>query len=164
MKDRIYIYHTSPNQKTVITRKTVSDRENTYGISNVDATLSAAKSLTDRAFKLYARMNLHQDGHTYALSPVEILNSIGMSEKKYREAVKELIEKKYLVETERKGVYYFYEHQQCGNEDCTQNEKWEDAPSDFGESYTTHRADPHPVLEGLSVRFGGMPRPFGREK
>ena len=31
-----------------------------------------SKELSDRAFKLYIRMNLHQDNHTYALSPASI--------------------------------------------------------------------------------------------
>lgn len=106
----IYIYHTSPNQRSVITHKTLSDKEHPYGICNIAATLTAAKELTDRAYKLYIRMSLHQDGHTYALSPVEINNSIGMTDKRYREAVKELIDKGYLVQhKDHKSVYIFYE-------------------------------------------------------
>ena len=106
----IYIYHTSPNQRSVITHKTLSDKEHPYGICNIAAMLTAAKELTDRAYKLYIRMSLHQDGHTYALSPVEINNSIGMTDKRYREAVKELIDKGYLVQhKDHKSVYTFYE-------------------------------------------------------
>lgn len=104
-----YIY-TYPNQKIVMTKKTLSDDTHVYGICNVDATLSAAQELTDRTFKLYLRMSLHQDGFRYALSPAEISNSIGMSAKKYRESVKELISKKYLVPSEeQKNLYVFYE-------------------------------------------------------
>lgn len=108
--DNIYIYHTSPNQKSVVTKKTQSDKEHPYGICNIEATLKAGKLLTDRAFKLYIRMSLHQDEHTYALSPVEIYNSIGMTDKRYREAIKELIEKGFLVQhSKHKSVYIFYE-------------------------------------------------------
>ena len=110
MAENIYIYHTSPNQKSVITKKTISDAAHPYGIFNITATLNAAKQLSDRAFKLYVRMNLHQDGHTYALSPAEIFQSVGMSDKRYRDAVNELIEKGFLVQTEKsKSIYYFYE-------------------------------------------------------
>ncbi len=106
----IYIYHTSPNQRSVITKKTQSDKEHIYGICNIEAALTAARELTDRAYKLYSRMSLHQDGHTYALSPAEIFNSIGMSDKRYREAVKELIDKGYLVHhNKHKNVLIFYE-------------------------------------------------------
>ena len=62
----IYIYQTSPNQRSIITKKTLSNKDNPYAICNTMATLTAAKELTDRAFKLYIRMSLHQDGHTYA--------------------------------------------------------------------------------------------------
>lgn len=106
----VYVYHTSPNQKTVVTQKAVSDKEHKYGVFNLDATLSAAKVLTDRAFKLYVRMNLHQNGHTYALSPVEIQKTIGMTDKRYRDAVKELISKGFLVQDEKhSSLYRFYE-------------------------------------------------------
>lgn len=89
-------------------------------------TLTAAKELTDRAFKLYLRMSLHQDGFTYALSPVEICNSIGMSNKRYREAVNELIVKNYLVQSkDHKNMFIFYENPRSYNEpkDTKQNIK-----------------------------------------
>lgn len=108
--NNIYIYQTSPNQKIVTTKKTKSDEEHTYGICNIEATLTAAKELTDRAFKLYIRMSLHQDGYTYALSPTEINKNIKMSDGRYREAVNELIKKGYLIQSEeRKNLYIFYE-------------------------------------------------------
>lgn len=116
MSDRIYIYQTSANQKTITTRKTLSDKDHLYGVMNVAAMLSAAHRLTDRAYKLYVRMMLHQDGHTYALSPVEINSSIGMSDKRYREAVKELIDKGYLVQSEKhKSLYTIFEYPEKDN-------------------------------------------------
>ena len=109
--DRICVYMTSPNQKIVQTYKAVSDSEHPYSICNLDAMLMAARNLTDRAFKLYVRMNLHQDDYTYALSPVEINDSIGMSDKRYREAVKELAQKGYLVKSKkRQNLYLFLEN------------------------------------------------------
>ena len=106
----VYVYHTSPNQKTIIPKKAISDREHTYSILNLDATMNAARVLSDRAFKLYVRMDLHQNGHTYALSPIEIQNSTGMTDKRYRGAVNELIEKGFLVrDGEHTGLYYFLE-------------------------------------------------------
>ena len=110
MKNTIVIHQTYPNQKLVVTKKAQSDAEHTYGIFNIEAAFTAAQVLSDRAFKLYVRMNLHQDGFAYALSPVELKNSIGMSDTRYRQAVKELIEKGYLVQSsERKNLYTFCE-------------------------------------------------------
>ena len=99
-----------PNQKVIITKKTCSDEQHVYSRDNVDAVLAAARILPDRAFKLYVSMNLHQDGYTYGLSPVDIHGRIGFSEKKYRQAVDELIENGYLVENaEGENVFTFYE-------------------------------------------------------
>ena len=106
----------SPNQKAVVTSKTLSDAEHTYSRTNIEATLVAAETLSDNAFKLYVRMNLHQNDFKYALSPVAIKAEIGMSTSKYRSAVKELIRKGYLVlAPEMKNLYIFYEYPQ---KDC----------------------------------------------
>lgn len=111
MEEKIYIYHTAPNQRSVITRKTQSDDVHLYGKCNIEATLMAARDLSDRAFKMYIRMNLHQDGYSYALSPAATEHETGMSEKRYRLAVQELISKGYLVQHEKhKFIYYFYEY------------------------------------------------------
>ena len=137
MADNIYIYHTSPNQKSIITHKTVSDDSHIYGKCNVEATLCAAKELSDRAFKLYIRLNLHQDGHTYALSPVAIQADIGMSDKRYREAVKELTEKGYLVQNEKhKSLYVFYEFPQRDDKRYQQKTKAPVNPAETAVSST----------------------------
>lgn len=146
MADNIYIYHTSPNQKSIVTKKTASGAGSPYGICNVSAVLTAATALSDRAFKLYMRMNLHQDGHTYALSPVEICNSIGMSDKRYRDAVKELIEKGYLVQSEKhKALYMFYEFPQLDNRQSTELTILADNPS---------------ISDTSSTQNGRITRPF----
>ncbi len=99
-----------PNQKIIITKKTCSDEQHIYSHDNVDAMLTAARTLPDRAFKLYVSMNLHQDGYTYGLSAVDIHSRIGFSEKKYRQAVGELIEAGYIVENpEEENLFTFYE-------------------------------------------------------
>lgn len=116
MANEIHVYYTAPNQRIVKTSKTLSNSEATYGICNIAAVLTAAKTLSDRAFKLYIRMNLHQNNYTYALSPIEIRHSIGMSDKRYREAVTELIEKGYLVNNaDRPSLFTFYEYPQLDN-------------------------------------------------
>lgn len=146
MSDRVYIYQTSANQKTIRTRKTQSDAAHLYGIMNIDAVLSAAHNLSDRAYKLYIRMMLHQDGHTYALSPVEINRSIGMSDKRYRDAVKELIDKGYLVQSAKhKSLYTIYEYPE------------KDSP------VFQNRTDSPSISDRCPVENGYMPRPFGRD-
>lgn len=111
MAEKIYLYHTSPNQRMVVTQKTQSDKEHTYAIVNLKALFTAARELTDKAFKLYSRLNMHSNEYAYALSPVEIQKTTGMSEDRYRRAVKELIKKGYLVQSAgQKNLFTFYEY------------------------------------------------------
>lgn len=114
----VNIMLTSPNQKVIVTKRTLSDAAHTYSRTNIEAMLTAAKILSDRAFKLYARMSLHTDGFTYALSPTAIRKAIGMSDDKYRAAVKELQAAGYLVLVPgRKNLFFFYEYPQ---KDCAE--------------------------------------------
>ncbi len=155
MEKTIRIYRTSPNQKTVITQKTTSDKDNTYGIFNVNATLFASRTLSDRAFKLYVRMNLHQDEYTYALSPVEIFNETGMSEKRYREAVKELIEKRFLLESDHKGVFFFRELPDVDEALSKRREQ----PVTLSGSSTPKQTVPPGISDSSSSIFGNKTQP-----
>lgn len=114
--DNLKIIVTTPNQKSIVTKKTLVDTENTYSKINIEAVCTAARMLSDKTFKLYMRMNLHQNNYTYALSPADIKEVMGLSVGQYRAAVKEMIQKMYLVLVEgRKNLYRFYEYPQ---KDC----------------------------------------------
>ena len=103
-------FYTVPNQKVICTHKAVSDDEHIYSKFNIMATKKAAKELSDRAFKLYVRLNLNKDGFTFALSPALILKEIGVKDDTCRRAVKELISKGYLIETDRQANFFdFFE-------------------------------------------------------
>lgn len=65
-------------------------------------------NLKGETFKLWCYLNKNQNNHTFALSKVDAMRwGIG-SKSSYDRAVKELIEKGYLVETS-KNHYNFYE-------------------------------------------------------
>ena len=150
----IYVYQTSPNQKIVHTQKAASNAEHLYGICNIEAMLSAARKLSDRAFKLYTRMNLHQNEHTYALSPAEIDKSIGMSDKRYRDAVNELIEKGYLVQDKkRKNVYVFFESPEISGSITTSKQPVDVADLDW--SYDDNDRVAHTISPGNPAISGG---------
>ena len=135
-------YVTSPNQKVICTSKTKSDAEHVYSRVNVEASLTAARELSDRAYKLYSRMTLHLDGFSYALSPAAIKSEIGISESKCRNAVNELIKKGYLVlAPERKNFFIFYEYPQI---DCLDNATNESAAIATAANPIYHGADPVP--------------------
>jgi len=117
----ITIITSSPNQKIITVNKVAHTKnaENTYSMFDTNAVIEAANNLSDRAFKVYTAINLNKDGYTFALSSVDINNRTGFSEKKYRAAVKELIEKGYLtLSTERKNLYYFNEKRENISTSC----------------------------------------------
>jgi ferredoxin len=58
----------------------------------------AAQKLDAGAFKLWVYFAKNQNGYEFALSSSEVEKTFGMKIKQYNNAVKELIEKGYLVE------------------------------------------------------------------
>ena len=100
--------NTVPNQKTVNTIKENSNKDNKYSIFNLEALQCAMIDLKGESFKLWCYINKNQSGYTFALSKVDAIKwGIG-SKSSYDRAVKELIDKKYLVETSP-NHYDFYE-------------------------------------------------------
>lgn len=99
---------TVENQKTIKVCKEVSDKQHLYAIFNLRALDWAMNDLKGESFKLWCYLNKNQKGYEFALSKVDALKwGIG-SKSSYDRAVKELIEKGYLVETS-KNHYDFYE-------------------------------------------------------
>ena len=99
---------TVANQKTIKTNKEKSDKENLYAIYNLEALQYAMIDLKSSGFKLWCYLNKNQNGYTFGLSPVDAIKWGVGCKKSYDNAVKELIEKGYLVN--RGGNHYdFYE-------------------------------------------------------
>ena len=102
------IVYTVPNQKVVKVKHDICDKSHPYTMCNVKSNSRALKELSPNTYKLYMYFDLNQDGYTFALSYQAVHNATGMSDKTYQKAVRELIEKKYLVPSETKGLYIFY--------------------------------------------------------
>lgn len=97
-----------PNQKTIRIEKEQASKDNPYAIYNLNALKTAMLTLKGEAFKLWCYLDKNQNGYTFALSKVDALNwGIG-SKSSYDRAVKELIEKGYLVNITGNS-YNFYE-------------------------------------------------------
>ena len=100
--------NTVANQKVLKINKEEGGKMNPYSIMNLDALQTAMISLKGEALKLWLYLNKNQNGYTVALSKVDAIKwGIG-SKSSYDRAVKELIEKGYLVE-ESANHYNFYE-------------------------------------------------------
>ena len=87
---------------------------------------NASRDLADGAFKLWIFLSANVDGYQFDLSSKAILNEFGMKKTQYDNAVKELIEKGYLVDENAKhppedvrNYFGFYQIPQKPTEDKT---------------------------------------------
>ncbi len=98
------------NQKVVGVNKEPTDKNNIYACINMKALDGAALKLKKPStFKLWLYFAKNQNGYEFELSAVAVANFCGITEKSYREAVKELIEKRYLIQRGDSNIYDFYE-------------------------------------------------------
>lgn len=88
---------TNPNQKTIKVAKEKCDKNNLYAMYNLDALQHAMIDLKGETFKLWCYINKNQNGYTFALSMVDAIKWGVGSKSSYNRAVKELIDKGYLV-------------------------------------------------------------------
>lgn len=97
------------NQKIIGVHKEPTDKKHIYACINAEALANAAMDLNKGStFKLWVYFAKNQNNYKFELSAVAVQNFCGITEKTYREAVKELIAKRYLVQRE-KNYYDFYE-------------------------------------------------------
>ena len=99
---------TSPNQKTITVEKEKCDKENIYTMINLSALESAAADLKAGAFKLWIYIAKNQNGFTFGLSNKAVAEYFGIKKDQYDNAVKELIEKGYLIKI-KSNEYVFKE-------------------------------------------------------
>ena len=109
-EEKIRVIITVPNQKVITVNKSICDGEHIYATCNLKANKMALKELSPNTYKLYMYFALNQNDYSFALSYVHVYSITGMSEKTYHRAVKELIDKGYLVKEEgKKNQYIFYD-------------------------------------------------------
>lgn len=89
------------NQKQIEVVKSKCDKENYYMMCNLNALELAAADLSAGAFKLYIYFVKNQNGYIFDLSSKDIKDKWGMGKTQYDNAVKELINKGFLLETEK---------------------------------------------------------------
>lgn len=104
------------NQKIIKVIKEKCDRENLYAIHNLKATYKAAQELRPNAFKLWLYFVINQNNYEFALSSKAVERDFNIKIDAYNGAIKELLEKGYLVkrtDTDEE-YYYFYEMPRYG--------------------------------------------------
>lgn len=114
VEEKIKNIITVPNQKIITVKHSICDKEHLYTQYNIKANKMALKELSPNAYKLYMYFDLNQNNYTFALSCKDICEHTGMSDKTYQKSVNELIEKGYLVQSEIKNQYIFYDGKENG--------------------------------------------------
>lgn len=105
---KCYDIKLAPNQKVVTV---IKNKPKGY-ILDIEANKIARKSLSSDAYSLYMHFVLNVPGYTEALSMKHNLDTSSLSERTYYKAIKELIEKGYLVKIPHQQIkeyYLFYE-------------------------------------------------------
>ena len=100
-----------PNQKIVEVNKQPCDATNVYIKMNVEAIDDALMNLKQGSvLKVWMYFAKNQNGYEFELSSKHVMAYCNITEKTYREAIKTLIEKRYLVpRAEGSNRYDFYE-------------------------------------------------------
>lgn len=90
---------TVPNQKIVTVNKEPCSKCKHYAMINIEAMEGASRDLRAGSFVLWCYFAKNQSGYQFALSSAAALESMGIKRDAYNNAVKELMEKGYLVNT-----------------------------------------------------------------
>lgn len=99
-----------PNQKIITVNKEPTDRKHKYMCVNIEAMQMAMNDLTPAQLKVWVYFAKNQNEYEFELSSVAVCAFCNISDKTYREAIKTLVAKRYLIKRENnKKVYDFYE-------------------------------------------------------
>lgn len=99
-----------PNQKSVVINKAPTDKNHLYMCLNIDALQKAMNDLTPAQLKVWMYFAKNQNNYEFELSSVAVCGFCNISDKTYRDAVKTLVAKRYLIQSEgNKRLYDFYE-------------------------------------------------------
>ena len=90
-------FRTSPNQKIITVEKEKCDKQHLYTTINLLALETAGAELKAGAFKLWVYIAKNQNNFTFGLSNKAVAECFGIKKDQYDKAVKELIEKGYLI-------------------------------------------------------------------
>ena len=105
--------NTVPNQRTLTINKMPTDKNNLYTVNNLDALDESARRLKSvGGFKLYMYLAKNQNKYSFALSSADFCMWSGLKMTAYRTAFNELVKEGYLIATDKKDDYIFYDKSQ----------------------------------------------------
>ena len=99
---------TNPNQVLVNVKDNQCIEIHLPFMRNLEAEAAAARNLKYSSMILWLYLSRNQNGYELALSPKDVEETMGLSERTYRTCKNELMEKGYLVQV-KGNRYMFYE-------------------------------------------------------
>lgn len=99
-----------PNQKKIITHKTICDGNMPYTVRRRDIESYAARTLNDAGFKMWLYMSANKDGYEYNLSATAVEKEYGIKIKQYRNGIQNLIDNGFLVSIGDSNDFNFIEY------------------------------------------------------
>ena len=97
-----------PNQKTIKVNKLQCDATHTYSAINLWALQSAMQYLTKgSSLKLWLYLAKNKSGYIFDLSREDCIRNWGIRTDSYYSAVRDLIQKRYLIETSKNHFMFF---------------------------------------------------------
>lgn len=94
-----------PNQYKIIIEKKI-EKEDIFIMLSWKEYCQAAKELSPSALNLFMYLAKNQDGYEFWLSPKDYYTTFGVTEKTYRNAKRELIDKGYLKEKDTNKITF----------------------------------------------------------
>lgn len=96
-----------PNQSYYHTSKIISnDKEDVHFIVRWVDILKASKELTANGMKLYLYLAKNPDGYSFYFSPADFCQTYDITDRTFRRAREELVEKGYLQKGEHNNVFF----------------------------------------------------------
>lgn len=105
-------FYTFPNQRIIaITGKEPCDRTNIYAKININAMKEAINNLhSTTAYSLWTYLSSMQNDYKFAFSSYAVSKELGIKKSTIQNAIRELINKNYLVQRDfNSNIYDFYE-------------------------------------------------------
>lgn len=100
----------APNQRKLIINKEVCDKNHLYTAINLDALQNAMKDLIPiypAAFELWIYFSKNQNNYHTEVSSKDIADNYGISRDRYQKAWKILVDKGYIVETNKNSAQFY---------------------------------------------------------
>lgn len=96
------------NQKVITVNKASIDKEENRMKIKKEDLFNAIKELKHNELKVYIYLCSYPNGSTFALSPKDITDRVGGEKSSIQSAIRGLIDKGYLIESDEKNHFVFH--------------------------------------------------------